>query len=64
MNVIFIVLPLSLVVAAGFLAAFVFAARRGEFDDLDTPAHRMLEDDEATPPPDSDDPPPSDTVTP
>ncbi len=63
MNVIFIVLPLSLVVAAGFLAAFVFAARRGEFDDLDTPAHRMLEDDEATPPADSDDPPPSDTVT-
>lgn len=46
MNVIFIVLPLSLVVAAGFLAAFVVAARRGEFDDLDTPAHRMLEDEE------------------
>jgi cbb3-type cytochrome oxidase maturation protein len=64
MNVIFIVLPLSLVVAAGFLAAFVFAARRGEFDDLDTPAHRMLEDDEATPPSGSDDPPPSDTVSP
>lgn len=46
MNVIFIVLPLSLVVAAGFLAAFVLAARRGEFDDLDTPAHRMLEDED------------------
>lgn len=49
MNVIFIVLPLSLLVAAGFLAAFVLAARRGEFEDLDTPAHRMLEDDAELP---------------
>ena len=58
MNVIYIVLPLSLVVAAGFLAAFIFAARRGEFEDLDTPAHRMLEDDEDPAAGDSDAPPP------
>ena len=58
MNVIYIVLPLSLVVAAGFLAAFILAARRGEFDDLDTPAHRMLEDDEDADAGDSNAPPP------
>jgi cbb3-type cytochrome oxidase maturation protein len=28
------------------VAAFVWAARRGQYDDLDTPALRMLNDDE------------------
>jgi cbb3-type cytochrome oxidase maturation protein len=33
-------------VAAGFLLAYLFAARNGQFDDDHTPAIRMLFDDD------------------
>ena len=46
MSVIFLVLPLALIVVAVAVAAFVWATRRGQFDDLDTPALRMLHDDD------------------
>lgn len=45
MSVLYIVLPLALLVVGIALAAFVWAARHGQFDDLDTPAVRMLHDD-------------------
>jgi cbb3-type cytochrome oxidase maturation protein len=44
-SVIFLVLPLALIVVAAAVFAFVWATRRGQFDDLDTPALRMLHDD-------------------
>lgn len=50
MSVIYIVLPLALVIVAIAVAAFVWAARRGQFDDLDTPSLRMLHDDDSEPP--------------
>ena len=37
MEVIFIVLPLALVLAGVALAAFLWAVRRGQYDDLDAP---------------------------
>ena len=46
MSVIFLVLPLALIVVLAAVAAFAWAARRGQFDDLTTPAIRMLHDDE------------------
>ena len=46
MSVIFIVLPLAIVIVAAAVVAFVWSARSGQFDDLDTPAVRMLHDDE------------------
>lgn len=46
MSVIYIVVPLALLVVAAAVGAFVWAANRGQFDDLDTPAVRMLHDDE------------------
>jgi cbb3-type cytochrome oxidase maturation protein len=47
MSVIFIVLPLATGLAAVALIAFTWAVRGGQFDDLDTPAVRMVvEDDE------------------
>ncbi len=49
MSVIYIVLPLAVVLAAAGLAAFIWSARRGPFDDLDTPAVRMLHDDDDPP---------------
>ena len=45
MNMIYLVLPLALLLAGVAVAAFMWAARRGQFDDLDTPAQRMLHDD-------------------
>lgn len=45
MSALFIVLPLALLVAAAAVAAFVWATRRGQFDDLETPAVRVLHDD-------------------
>lgn len=45
MTVIFIVLPLALVIVGFAVWAFVWAADRGQFDDLDTPAVRLLHDD-------------------
>ena len=45
MSVIFIVLPAALVVVLAAVVAFLWAARRGQFDDLTTPALRALQED-------------------
>ena len=45
MSVIFIVVPLATLVVLVAVIAFVVSARHGQFDDLDTPAVRMLHDD-------------------
>ena len=47
MSALFIVLPLALLVVLAGVAAYLWAARRGQFDDLTTPAIRMLHDDDA-----------------
>ncbi|MBY0113818.1 MAG: cbb3-type cytochrome oxidase assembly protein CcoS [Phycisphaerales bacterium] len=44
MSVLFIVVPLAVLLAAGGVLAFAWAARSGQFDDVDTPAERMLHD--------------------
>jgi cbb3-type cytochrome oxidase maturation protein len=46
MSVLYLVLPLALVVVGAAVAAFVWASRRGQFDDLDTPGMRVVHDDE------------------
>ncbi len=50
MSVLYLVLPLALLLLAGAIAAYAWAARRGQFDDLTTPAVRALHDDEPPPP--------------
>lgn len=45
MSVILIVLPLALVMAGLAVWAFVACVQTGQYDDLDTPALRMLADD-------------------
>jgi cbb3-type cytochrome oxidase maturation protein len=48
MSVLYVLLPLSLVLAAAAVVAFVWAVRSGQMDDLDTPSLRVLvEEDEA-----------------
>lgn len=46
MSVIYVVLPIALILLAGAIAAYAWAARKGQFDDLETPAMRALHDDE------------------
>ncbi len=45
MEVIFILLPLAILIAGVMLALFIWAVRSGQYDDLETPAHRILFDD-------------------
>ena len=47
MSVLYIMLPAALLVALAGVVAFIRAARSGQYDDLETPAHRVLEDDNA-----------------
>jgi cbb3-type cytochrome oxidase maturation protein len=44
MAVIVILIVTSVLVAGGFLAAFIWAVRSGQYDDTTTPAHRILFD--------------------
>ncbi|MDY6941684.1 MAG: cbb3-type cytochrome oxidase assembly protein CcoS [Pseudomonadota bacterium] len=53
MNIIFVLIPLSAVLVLVAIAAFFWAVRSGQFDDLDSPAYRILLDDESTPDEDS-----------
>ncbi len=46
MNIIDLLLPLALLLAGSFSLFFITAVCRGQFDDLQTPAHRILLEDE------------------
>lgn len=46
METIFVLLPLALLIASVAVGFFIWAAMSGQFDDLDTPAVRILFDDE------------------
>ena len=45
MSVLLIVVPLALLIVGAAVAAYLWAARDGQFDDLGTPAVRALHDD-------------------
>ncbi|MCB9530246.1 MAG: cbb3-type cytochrome oxidase assembly protein CcoS [Myxococcales bacterium] len=45
MDILIVLLPLSVTLAAAFLVLFVRAVRSGQFDDLDDGARRLLDDD-------------------
>ncbi|WP_229379732.1 cbb3-type cytochrome oxidase assembly protein CcoS [Fibrella forsythiae] len=45
MSIIFFMIGISLLMALGFLAAFIWSMRTGQQDDLYTPSIRMLLDD-------------------
>ncbi|WP_034043947.1 cbb3-type cytochrome oxidase assembly protein CcoS [Wocania ichthyoenteri] len=46
MSVIYILLSISIIVAIGFFIAFIYAVKKGQFDDSYTPSVRMLFEDE------------------
>ena len=49
MSVLYLLVPLALLIAAGWVLAFAWAVGNGQMDDLDTPSARMLHDDEPGP---------------
>lgn len=46
MNIIYLLLAVSLIVALIFFVAFIFSVKNGQYDDVYTPSVRMLFDDE------------------
>lgn len=46
MSVLFILISASLIIAIGFLIAFIWSVKSGQYDDDYTPSVRMLFDDE------------------
>jgi len=49
MNILYVLIPLALLLLGGAVWAFFWAVGSGQFDDLDTPAVRILMDDDRQP---------------
>ena len=47
MEVIWIMIPISILLAFSFLAVFILASKNKQFDDLESPPRRMLFEDKA-----------------
>jgi cbb3-type cytochrome oxidase maturation protein len=44
LSILYLIIPLSLIIVAVAVGIFFWAVRTGQFDDLEGPAHRVLED--------------------
>ena len=53
MNIIYLLVPLALMLVLVIAWAFFWAVRNDQFDDLQGPAYRILEDDQVISPSDS-----------
>ena len=42
MNILMILIPAAILLAFVFVVFFIWAANQGQFDDLESPAHRIL----------------------
>src|SRR3954469_5498050 len=51
MEILYLLIPLSVVMAFAIGAAFLWSVRSGQFDDLEGPSHRILQDDDNAPQP-------------
>ncbi|MGB0846016.1 MAG: cbb3-type cytochrome oxidase assembly protein CcoS [Thiolinea sp.] len=49
MTIIYLLIPLSLILTAAAIGAFFWAVRSGQFDDMHTPALKILDDEEHSP---------------
>ncbi|MDH5632219.1 MAG: cbb3-type cytochrome oxidase assembly protein CcoS [Gammaproteobacteria bacterium] len=47
MEIIYLLIPVAVILVAVIIGIFVWAARSGQFDDLEGPAHRILMDDDS-----------------
>ena len=53
MSILYILIPLALLLLGVAVWAFFWAVGSGQFDDLDTPAVRVIMDDDGRPPEDN-----------
>ena len=44
MSILYLMVPIALAIAGGALVAFIWSVRSGQYDDLVTPAHRVLDE--------------------
>ena len=44
MNILALMLPITILLSSGFLIAFIWVVKAGQYDDTETPAYRILED--------------------
>ena len=51
MSTLYVLIPLGLLLLAVAVAAFFWAVGSGQFDDMETPAWRIVMDDDKAPPP-------------
>ena len=54
MTILYLLIPLGLILLGLAVAAFFWATKSGQFDDLETPAWSVVLDDDRAPPPRSD----------
>ena len=53
MTILYLLIPLGLILLACAVAAFFWAVRTGQFDDLETPAMSVVMDDDSKPAPEN-----------
>ena len=46
MDILYLLIPVSLIIVGIAIAVFLWAVRSGQFEDLEGPAHRILMDDD------------------
>jgi cbb3-type cytochrome oxidase maturation protein len=51
MDILYLLIPLSLVFVAAIAVVFLWAVKSGQFEDMEGPAHRILMDDDYPSPP-------------
>jgi cbb3-type cytochrome oxidase maturation protein len=44
MNILYFLIPIAILLATGFVGAFFWAIKKGQYDDVDSPPQRMLND--------------------
>lgn len=49
MDILYLLIPMSILLVLVIVGAFLWAIRSGQFDDLEGPAHRILLDDDERP---------------
>mgnify|MGYP001814360699 CR=1 FL=1 len=60
MNILYLLIPLSIILIGFAVWAFIWAVGSGQFDDLESPAWRILMDDDERPPEEAEKPPQED----
>ncbi len=45
MTILYVIIPIAIILVSSFVILFLWAVKDEQFDDLETPAHRMLIDD-------------------